>query len=118
MTPLILIFLFVILLIAYAVARIAAWLYFIKHISIAVVCACTSLMVFGVYVLTVLHPHFGTVFRLLPFVIGLYAGNPAYHIALVCQVLFIWILSLLFFWGIYRLKKYDEEYEKKHKDNI
>lgn len=118
MTTLILIFAFVCLLIAYAVARIAAWLYFRKHLSIAAVFVCTALMVLGIYFLTVLPPHFGTVFIALPFAIGFGEGTAALLVALFCQGLLTWILSLLFFWGICRLKKYDEEYEKNNKDQI
>lgn len=117
MATLIMLFCFICLLIAYATGRIGAWLYLKKHYSVAAVCVVTALLVSAVYMIAVLPPYFGTALVALPFAIGFGEGNTAYIIALVSQGLFTWVLSLLVFWGTCRLKKYDEEYEKKHKSN-
>ena len=56
---------------------------------------------------------------LIPFaaaclLIGFGAGNCAFLAALAGQGLLTWIVALLFFRGFCRLKKYDEEFAKKH----
>ena len=117
MVSLIMLFCFVCFIIAYLTGRIGAWLYLKKRCPVLVVCAFTALIVLIVYLLAIAPPNIGTVLVALPFAIGFGAGNAVYIIALVSQGLFTWILSLLFFWGICRLKKYDEEYENKHKSN-
>jgi len=115
MATIVLIFAFICLLLAYGVGRFAAWLYLKKQFSIVAACFCAALLVLALYVLAILPPYLGTFMVALPFMIGFGAGNAAYIIALVCQGLITWIFSLLFFWGICWLKKYDEEFEKKHK---
>ena len=117
MVTLVLIFAFVCLLLGYGVGRFAAWLYLKKHFSILAACGCAALLVFAAYYLAVLPPYFGTAFVALPFAIGFGAGNAAGLIALACQGLITWIFSLLVFRGICWLKKYDEEYERKHKND-
>ena len=117
MVNLVLIFAFVCLLLAYGVGRFAAWLYLKKKFSILAAGFFAALLVFAVYVLAVMPPYLGTFMIALPFAIGFGEGNAAYLIALFCQGLITWIFSLLFFWGICWLKKYDEEYERKHKND-
>ena len=112
MANLIMLFCFICLLIAYATGRIGVWLYLKMHYSVAAVSVFTALLVSAVYVLAVLPPYFGTALVALPFAIGFGSGKTAGIVALVCQGLVTWILSLLFFRGICWLKKYDEAFNK------
>ena len=113
MAALLMLFCFICLLIAYATGRIGAWLYLKKGYSTVAVYGCEVLLVLASYLLAFLPPHFGTFLIALPFAIG-FGSLKAGIVALACQGLFTWLLSLLFFRGIIGLKTYDEKFERKH----
>ena len=102
------------LLIGCGAGRIAAWLHFGRRVPRAGIAILMPLLVAGAYGWAAMPPHFGTAFIILPFAIGFGAGNGAFLAALAGQGLLTWIVALLFFHGFCRLKKYDEEFAKKH----
>ena len=104
------------LLIGCGVGRVAAWLYLGKRGPLAAVVGLSALLVAGAYLLAVATPVVGVTFVALPFVIGFGAGNGAFIAALVGQGVLTWIVALLFLRGFCWLRKYDEEFAKKHGD--
>ena len=106
------------LLIGCGVGRVAAWLHLGKKVPRAIVAVLAAVLVAGIYGMAASPPYFGTAIILLPFAIGFGAGQGAYLTALIGQGVLTWIVALLFFSGFCRLRKYDEDFAKKHGDAV
>ena len=104
------------LLIGCGVGRLAAWLHLGKKMPWAIAAVLAAALVAGIYGMAATPPYFGTAIIILPFAIGFGAGNGAYLAALVGQGVLTWIVALLFLRGFCWLRKYDEEFAKKHGD--
>lgn len=102
------------LLIGCGAGRLAAWLYLGKRVPLAAVAGLAALLVIGAYLLAAATPIIGVTFIALPFVIGFGAGSGAFFAALAGQGVVTWIVALLFLRGFCWLRKYDEEFAKKH----
>lgn len=102
------------LLIGCGVGCVAAWLHLGKRVPRAVVFILAAVLVAGIYGMAASPPYFGTAIILLPFAIGFGAGQGAFLAALVGQGVLTWIVALLFFRGFCWLRKYDEDFAKKH----
>ena len=114
MTRLILCFAATCLLIGCGVGRVAAWLHLGKKMPRAIMAVLAAVLVAGIYGMAATPPYFGTAIIILPFAIGFGAGNSAFLAALVGQGVLTWIVALLFFRGFCWLRKYDEDFAKKH----
>ena len=115
MTRLLIPFAVACLLIGCGAGRIAAWLHIGKRVPRAGIAILMPLLVAGAYGWAAMPPYFGTALVALPFAVGFGSGKAAGIIVWACQGFMTWMFSLLFFRWICWLKKYDEEYEKKHK---
>lgn len=104
------------LLIGCGAGRVAAWLYLGKRVLLAAVVGLAALLVAGAYLLAVATPIVGVTSIALPFAIGFGMGEGAFFAALAGQGLVTWIVALLFLRGFCWLRKYDEEFAKKHGD--
>ena len=116
MTRLILFCVATCLLIGCGVGRLAAWLHLGKKMPWAIAAVLAAALVAGIYGMAATPPYFGTAIIILPFAIGFGAGNGPYLAALVGQGVLTWIVALLFFRGFCWLRKYDEDFAKKHKE--